>query len=88
MCRGDHQNPESLVAVHEGEHRSDQHECEDTKRSEEVTFEEPKQEKPEEEARAFERSLKLLDGVRLRYNEVARINSGRDEGNPSPSTLD
>jgi len=38
--RGDRQSPESLAAVHEGEHRSDQHECEDAERSEEVTFEE------------------------------------------------
>jgi hypothetical protein len=39
-CRGDHQSPESLDAVHEGEHRSDQDEREDTERREEVTFEE------------------------------------------------
>jgi hypothetical protein len=39
-CRGDHQSPESLAAVHEGEHRSDQHEREDAERSEEVMLEE------------------------------------------------
>lgn len=39
-CRGDHHSPESLAAVHEGELRSDQHECEDAERSEEVTSEE------------------------------------------------
>jgi hypothetical protein len=39
-CRGDHQSPESLAAVHEGEHRSNQDECEDAERIEEVTFEE------------------------------------------------
>jgi hypothetical protein len=30
-CRGDHQSPESLAAVHEGEHRSNQDECEESK---------------------------------------------------------
>lgn len=39
-CRGDHQSPERLAAVHEGEHRSYQYECEDTERSEEVALEE------------------------------------------------
>lgn len=38
--RGDHQSPASLAAVHEGEHRSDQHECEDAERSQEVKSEE------------------------------------------------
>jgi hypothetical protein len=39
-CRGDHQSPESLAAVHEGGHRNDQHEREDAEWSEEVTLKE------------------------------------------------
>jgi hypothetical protein len=47
-----------------------------------------KQEKPGEEVKASKRSLKLLEDLRFRCNEFACINSGRNEGNPSPSTLD
>ena len=60
-CRGDHHSPESLAAVHEGEHRSHQHEC--AERSEEVPLEEGALQAREGRGQGSEEAAQLLDGL-------------------------